>query len=104
MLKFALAESFFDLVIYGLQICGDHGSGFLSRRLALRVAFNPGIAYAYDHIFFALRNFDILPCLILPFICRMTWSMGGVLTLVSRNVSRYLTTSHLVTFHIFVKK
>ncbi|GKB11319.1 hypothetical protein Tco_0845242 [Tanacetum coccineum] len=40
MLKVVLDEFFSELVIYGLQICGDHGSGFLPRRLALSVAFN----------------------------------------------------------------
>ncbi|GKC22457.1 protein heat intolerant 4 [Tanacetum coccineum] len=42
MLHLALDEFFFELAIYGLQICGHHGSGFLLRRLAMRVAFNPG--------------------------------------------------------------
>nr|GEV33762.1 hypothetical protein [Tanacetum cinerariifolium] len=44
MLKLGLDEFFFELVIYWLKICGDHGSGFIPRRLSLRVACNPGRA------------------------------------------------------------
>ncbi|GJU26234.1 hypothetical protein Tco_1164855 [Tanacetum coccineum] len=54
MLKLALDEFFFELVIYWLQNCGDHGSGFLPRCLLLRVACNPGRAITSKKTFSVL--------------------------------------------------
>nr|GEU88108.1 hypothetical protein [Tanacetum cinerariifolium] len=61
MLKLALDEFFFKLVIYWLQIYGDHGSVFLPRRLVLRVAFNPDRAITSEKTFSGRRHTETLP-------------------------------------------